>query len=59
MKSLHHHVQRLANRMLEAENALTHEEASKILKKAEKHSKKISLLRRLTAPLENLFRSNS
>lgn len=58
MKPLHHHVQRLATRMLQAETASTHEEASKILEKAEKHRKKISLLARLTAPLENLFRLN-
>jgi hypothetical protein len=40
MKPLHHHVQRLATRMLQAEVASTHEEASKILEKAEKHQKK-------------------
>ena len=42
MKPLHHHVQRLAARLLQAETATTHTEVEHILRKAEKHERKIA-----------------
>lgn len=42
MKPLHHHVQRLAARLLQAETAATQAEAERIVRKAEKHERKIA-----------------
>lgn len=42
MKPLHHHVQRLAARLLQAEAATTHAEAECIVRKAEKHERRIA-----------------
>lgn len=58
MKPLHHHVQRLANRMMQAENASSRDEAREILKKVEKHQEKISLIKRLLDPLEKVFKKS-
>jgi hypothetical protein len=57
MKPLHHHVQRLAARMMQAENATTFEEAQKVTEKAEKHQRKISILHKLLEPLERQIRN--
>lgn len=57
MKPLHHHVQRLAQRLLDAELATNHEEAQFAVRKAEKHQRKISRWHRLLQPLQNAFRS--
>lgn len=43
MKPAHHHVQRLAQRMMEAETCTDPKQAAKIVRKAEKHSRKINL----------------
>lgn len=42
MKPLHHHVQRLAARLLQAEQLTNPREAEYVLRKANKHEKKIS-----------------
>lgn len=42
MKPLHHHVQRLATRWLQAETATSIEQAQYVLEKAEKHQKRIN-----------------
>lgn len=46
VKPLHHHVQRLAVRLLQAEVATTHAEAEHVLRKAEKHERRIAKWRR-------------
>jgi hypothetical protein len=51
MKPAHHHVQRLAQRMLEAETCTDVKQASRIVKKAEKHKRKINLWRKLLASI--------
>jgi hypothetical protein len=57
MKPMHHHAQRLAKRLLEAELASTPEEASRVIRKAEKHQKKINKWHRLLGPLFRTWRS--
>ena len=42
MKPLHHHVQRLAARLLQAEQLNDPREAEHVLRKAKKHEEKIS-----------------
>jgi hypothetical protein len=51
MKPLHHHVQRLAQRLLDAELVTNHEDAQRIVRKAEKHQRKVNRLHRLLEPL--------
>ncbi len=58
MKSLAHHSHRLLQRMLQAELAPSHEEALRILHKAEKHQRKINKLRRLLSPFINAFKKD-
>lgn len=45
MKSIRHHLRKILSLMVKAENASTREDAQKIIKRAEKHQKKISILR--------------
>lgn len=48
MKNIRHHIKKFLSLMVKAENVSTREEAQKIIKKAEKHQRKISILRGLT-----------
>jgi hypothetical protein len=59
MKPLSHHVQRLAQRFLDAELATSHEEAQRVVRKAQKHQKKIQKWHRLLDPLLRAWRSRS
>jgi hypothetical protein len=47
MKPLHHHVTKLAQRMLQAEQTTTRSEAQWVVRKAEKHQRKINHWRKL------------
>lgn len=51
MKSLDHHVHRLAQRFLDAELAPDHQAAQRIVRKAEKHQRKIQKWHTLLAKL--------
>jgi hypothetical protein len=57
MKPLHHHVQRLAQRLLDAELAVNHEDAQRVVRKAEKHQQKIERWHRILGPLYKTWRS--
>jgi hypothetical protein len=57
MKPLHHHVQRLAQRFLDAELVEDPEEAQRVVRKAEKHQRKINRWHQLLSPLQNAWRS--
>jgi hypothetical protein len=59
MKPLQHHVERLAQRLLDAELATSREEAQYIIHKAEKHQKKIERWHKLLEPLRKAWRSKS
>jgi hypothetical protein len=59
MKPLHHHVQRLAQRFLNAELVKDPEEAQRVVRKAEKHQRKINRWHQLLSPLQNAWRSKS
>jgi hypothetical protein len=56
MKPLDHHVHRLAQRFLDAELASDHEAAQRIVRKAEKHQRKIQKWHNLLEPLRRLMR---
>lgn len=56
MKSLHHHVKRLAARLMQIESALSMQQAKRAMRKAEKHQRKISYLHSLVQPMENQIR---
>jgi hypothetical protein len=56
VKPLHHHVQRLAQRLLDAELADSHEKAKKAIGKAEKHQRKINRWHKMLEPLQKAFR---
>lgn len=47
MKSIKHHTHRLIQRMMQAETATTRNEAQKVIRKAEKHQRKINRLRQM------------
>lgn len=51
LNSEHHHVKRLASRMMEAEICENREDAKKIIEKAEKHQKKLSIWHRIKSLL--------
>lgn len=51
MKSFNHHAQRLLARMVQAETVTDPERAKEIVKKAEKHQRKMSGLRALISKL--------
>lgn len=56
MKPLDHHARKLAQRFLQAETTTDPDEASRIIRKAEKHQRKINKIHRLIQPLINAFR---
>lgn len=56
MRSLHHHVKRLAARLMQIESASSMQQAQKAMHKAEKHQRKISYLRSLVQPMEDQLR---
>lgn len=47
MKSAKHHAYRLIQSMVQAETATTRTEAQKVIRKAEKHQRKLSRLRQM------------
>lgn len=55
MKPLHHHVERLAQRWLQAETTTDSAEAQHIIKKAEKHQHKINKWHKLLGPVLRAF----
>ena len=52
MKSVQHHTHRLIQRMMQAETATTRDEAQKVIRKAEKHQRKLNRLKQM---IRNLF----
>ncbi len=52
MKSLKHHAKRLIARMMQAEKVTSPEQARKILRKAEKHKRKLDQLHSQNSPPE-------
>lgn len=56
MRSLHHHVKRLAARLMQIESASSIQQAQKAMRKAEKHQRKISYLHSLVQPMEDQLR---
>jgi hypothetical protein len=51
MKSIQHHTHRLLQRMMQAETATSRAEAQKVIRKAEKHQRKLSLLKQMVRGL--------
>lgn len=51
MKSIQHHSRRLIQRMVQAETATTRTEAQKVIRKAEKHQRKLSRLKQMVRRL--------
>lgn len=45
--TIHHHSRRLLQRMLQAETATSRSEAQKVLRKVEKHQRKLSRLKQM------------
>jgi hypothetical protein len=51
MKDIKHHTHRLIQRMMQAETATTRTEAQKVIRKAEKHQRKLSRLKQMVRRL--------
>jgi hypothetical protein len=51
MKSIQHHSRRLLQRMMQAETATSRAEAQKVIRKAEKHQRKLSRLKQMVRDL--------
>lgn len=56
MKPLQHHLRRLAARLLEAETVANRKDAGRVLRKVEKHQRKIERLHEQLDPLERALR---
>jgi len=56
MKPLTYHQRRLLQRFLEAETVTDRAEAQRIVRKAEKHQRKISRWHQLLSPLQRIWR---
>jgi hypothetical protein len=59
MKPLQHHLHRLAKHMLDAETVSTREDAQRVIRKAEKHQKKISRWHKLFDRVVSSFNSHT